>query len=165
MSVLCANLNWMGLAREATYQRRNLARCCGVSAGYLNHYFVAHFNCTPQRWLDELRLWEAYQLLCEGSSVKMTAYTLGFKQISHFSRLFRKYHGFCPSECRERFLFQEQARAKDLLGMMPEGPIPEEWQARPIWEQAQQALQTATFAGKSRRTGEYDREITKLSER
>jgi AraC-like DNA-binding protein len=149
MSVLCANLNWLGLAREANYQRRKLAQCCGVSAGYLNQYFVTRFNRTPQKWLDELRIWEAYQLLCEGTSVKAVAYTLGFKQVSHFSRVFRKYHGFSPSECRERFLLEEKNREKDLLRIMPEETIPEAWRPPPIWEQAQQTLSLLEFPGKT----------------
>jgi AraC-like DNA-binding protein len=110
MSVLCTNLNWPGLAREAKYQRRKLAECCGVSAGHLNHYFMAHFQRTPQRWLNEVRIREAHRLLCEGTSVKMAAYTLGFKQVSHFSRVFKEYYGFCPGECRNRYLSEEKNR-------------------------------------------------------
>ena len=153
MSVLCANMNWIGLAREANYQRRKFAQCCGVSAGYLNHYFVANFNRTPQRWLDELRLWQAYQLLCEGTSVKMAAYTLGFKQVSHFSRVFRRYHGFSPSECRELFLSQEKIVESDLLRIMPEERS-EALRPAPIWEQAQRALKLATTHRKARTTVE-----------
>ena len=153
MSVLCANLNWLGLAREANYQRRKLAECCGVSAGYLNHYFVTRFNRTPQRWLDELRIWEAYQLLCEGTSVKATAYTLGFKQVSHFSRVFRNYHGFSPSECRERFLLREKIRESDFVPIMPE-KIPETWRPPPIWEEAQHALRLPEIPTKMRPSSE-----------
>jgi AraC-like DNA-binding protein len=115
MSVLCTNLNWPGLAREAKYQRQKLAECCGVSAGYLNHYFMAHFQRTTQRWLNDVRILDAHRLLCEGASVKMAAYTLGFKQVSHFSRVFKEYYGFCPGECRNRHLSEEKNRAAEKL--------------------------------------------------
>src|SRR5437870_2672599 len=109
MKLLEKVADWTDRARAADFKCRELARICGISSGYLNDFFVANFDRPPQEWLDELRMWEAVGMLCQGISTKECAYTLGFKQVSHFSRAFTLYHGFCPSRCAEIYRSREQA--------------------------------------------------------
>src|ERR1051325_9198645 len=92
--------DWPQRAKKANFHCRQLARLCGVSPAYLNEFFVRRFHRPPQEWLDELRIWEAFRMLSDGTSVKEVAYALSFKQASHFSRVFARYHGICPSCCR-----------------------------------------------------------------
>src|SRR5688572_8961340 len=103
MALLTRVTDWRDRARLANFHCRNLARLCEVSPGYLNQFFVAHFHRPPQEWLEELRMWEAFRMLCEGQSIKECQYGLGFKQVSHFSRAFSRYHGICPSRCADNY--------------------------------------------------------------
>jgi AraC-like DNA-binding protein len=55
------------------------------------------FGRSAQEWLDELRLSAAAPLLRKRRSVKWVAYNLGFKQVSHFSREFKRHYGLSPT--------------------------------------------------------------------
>jgi AraC-like DNA-binding protein len=132
--------DWMSLARSANYNCRNLARVCGVSPGYLNQFFVGHFFRPPQEWLDEIRIWEAFRLLCEQTSVKEAAYSLGFKQISHFSRAFTQYHGFCPSQCAEVYFSTSRRYALNHASRFRVDTCMALLQITPPWVRAEVAL-------------------------
>jgi AraC-like DNA-binding protein len=143
--MLSANFDWNRLAHEAHFHRRELAPLCHVSVGRLNAFFVEHFRRSPQEWMDELRIWEAFQNLCEGGSVKEVAYGLGFKQVSHFSKAFSKYHGIPPSSCRDLFLIREKKRLQ-FVSRISHDEIPESWKMCPVWIEAQQALALHDFS-------------------
>jgi AraC-like DNA-binding protein len=51
----------------------------------------------PKAWFAEQRQHRAVELLRDGSSVKETATSLGYKQASTFSREFMKHSGRYPS--------------------------------------------------------------------
>ena len=138
--MLSANLDWVQLGRQAHFHRTELAQLCHVSPSRLNDFFVQHFHRPPQKWLDEIRLWEAFQKICHGSPVKNVAYDLGFKQVSHFSKAFSRYHGLPPTECRKRYLAREIRRQQFLKKIAADGDIPKSWQLPPVWVQAQQIL-------------------------
>jgi AraC-like DNA-binding protein len=140
MSLLTANLDWIKLARTARFQRREFAKLCSVSPGRLSTFFVEHFKRPPQDWLDELRMWDGFQALCEGVPLKTVAFNLGFKQPSHFSRMFTQYHGICPSKCRASFLARERRRQNFLDRISPEADLPDSWRLCPIWIEAHQVL-------------------------
>ena len=53
---------------------------------------------TPQQWLNDLRQQKASGLIASGQSVKEVSNHLGYKQSSHFSREFKRFHGVPPSE-------------------------------------------------------------------
>lgn len=140
MNLLSRITDWSDKARTAQYQCRNLARLCGVSSGYLNEYCVAHFHRPPQEWMDELRMWEAFRMLCDGAPVKEVAFSLFFKQVSHFSRAFTQYHGFCPSQCAEKFAAARQLSMRRLASMFPEDSLSLNMLPPPFWMQAELAL-------------------------
>ena len=89
--------DWLALAKHAKYSARRLATLCRVSLRQLERYFNDSFDRPPQEWLNEARFREAEKLLLNGLSVKEVAYRLGFKQASHFSRLFKQHTGRPPS--------------------------------------------------------------------
>mgnify|MGYP002141458769 CR=1 FL=1 len=89
--------NWEQLAEEARYSTQNLAKVCGVSARSLERYFMLARRATPHHWLNELRQRKALGLIGTGLSVKEAAAVLYYKQPSHFSREFKRFHGVSPS--------------------------------------------------------------------
>jgi AraC-like DNA-binding protein len=90
--------NWEELAEEAGYNAKKLAERCGVSRRQLERYFPRVTGKTPQQWLNYLRQQKALELIASGQSVKEVSFRLGYKQSSHFSREFKRFHGVAPSE-------------------------------------------------------------------
>jgi len=88
------------VAVASKYSARALARACHVTLRQLERFFLATNGATPQSWLDRLRLQKAAALLDGRKSVKEVAYQLGYKQVSHFSRAFKQFHGVPPKEAR-----------------------------------------------------------------
>jgi len=88
--------DWLALATKADFQARTLAGLCNVSLRQLERYCRTNFLLAPQEWLNQMRLDEALMLLDKGFSVKETAYKLGFKQTSHFCRLFKQKYRATP---------------------------------------------------------------------
>ncbi len=85
------------LAAQTSYRAKELADSLGMSLRHLQRYFEADFGLSPQAWLNELRMRSAYELLQKEEQVKGVAYALGFKQVSHFSREFKRVYGVQPS--------------------------------------------------------------------
>ena len=99
--------DWQERARLAIWHAEKLADTCQVSSSQLRRFFAARFGESPQRWLDELRLWEAARLLCCTTlAVKCISIDLGFADESHFCRRFRAYFGCTASEFANRFGIQ-----------------------------------------------------------
>ena len=90
--------NWTELAEAARYNAKRLAVECGVSLRQLERFLPRITGQTPQRWLNEVRQRKAIELILSGQSIKEVSYHLGYKQSSHFSRDFKRFHGVAPSE-------------------------------------------------------------------
>src|SRR5436190_14843811 len=88
---------WEQLAIRAQYKPFEVAKLTRVSLRTLQRHFKNNYNVTISGWLRSLRLNEAYSRLTSGQSVKEVAYGLGYKQLSHFSREFKKMYGVAPS--------------------------------------------------------------------
>lgn len=93
-----ARPQWMQLAEVASFRAPALARTLGVSQRQLERYIQREFSRSPQSWLRELRMEKARDLIASMDSVKEIAYSLGFKQVSHFCREFKIHHGVTCSE-------------------------------------------------------------------
>jgi transcriptional regulator GlxA family with amidase domain len=89
--------DWIGLASQANFDIHELANHCHVSVRQMERFFKRSFQESPELWLKHLRLQSAQSLLSEGSSVKEVAYSLGFRQVSHFCREFKRFTGTTPS--------------------------------------------------------------------
>jgi AraC-like DNA-binding protein len=90
-------VSWEQLSQDAGYQPAKLAQLCGVSLRTLQRHFRSAYGATVSEWLRELRLREAYRRLQQGTRVKEVAFDLHFKQLSHFSREFKRAYGVAPS--------------------------------------------------------------------
>lgn len=95
-SRLCQVSNWEQRAKEAGFNVSLLAIRCGVSRRQLLNFIKQSFGVTTHQWMLQLRMENAGALLRQGFFVKEASHQLGFKQVGHFSREFKRYYGVPP---------------------------------------------------------------------
>lgn len=81
-----------------------VAQACGISVRYL-HYLFRDTGSSFSDWLRGRRLSLARQHLCEGGfsgSLAQLAYSLGFTDQSHFSKVYRRHFGETPRDTLQR---------------------------------------------------------------
>jgi AraC-like DNA-binding protein len=110
---------WERLAHDAQYSAADLARACEVSLRHLQRYFHDSYRLKLRSWLNEMRLWRGLLMLNAERSVKEVAYDLGFKQCSHFSREFKRYHGLSPSAIQMLRGWRRPVRPDPLVAVEP----------------------------------------------
>lgn len=78
-----------------------VARAAALSPFYLTRIFKACFGVPPYRYLIELRIRYASELL-RGSTLTVTqiCHRSGFNSLSHFITTFRRHTGMSPSQYR-----------------------------------------------------------------
>ena len=75
-----------------------LALKYGLSTSSFHRLFVKRMGVSPHKWIKEQRLQYArYWMLFSKKRVSEIYLELGFEDISHFSREFKKKFGYCPS--------------------------------------------------------------------
>lgn len=79
---------------------RDIARFTGRSLSTFKRDFRALSDLTPQRWLMRRRLEAAREMLRRDSKRKVTdvCFEVGFKNLSHFSKLYKRTYGIPPTE-------------------------------------------------------------------
>jgi AraC-like DNA-binding protein len=93
-----AGQQWKPLAEAAHFNVSELAVLCQMSRRQLERDFRRFLGCSPQAWLDEVRMEKARELLLKGAPVKCVAYDLSFKYTSYFCRKFKLKNKLKPSE-------------------------------------------------------------------
>jgi AraC-like DNA-binding protein len=96
-------------ARRAGYKVGIMSRLLRISQRQLQRKIRRLFGLPPLRWIRGLRLTTAGRLLMKFRSVKRVCFRLGYKQLSHFSRDFKLFHGLTPTDFLTRF-FRKKAR-------------------------------------------------------
>lgn len=73
-----------------------------LSPFYISKIFKSETGDTPIRYLINIRLERAYELLAGGevSSVREAAASVGYEDVYHFSKLFKKKFGIPPSKVK-----------------------------------------------------------------
>ena len=75
-----------------------LAYLSGRSLSSFKRDFQSIYGETPAKWIREKRLSKAHQILqASQMSVADVAYSLGFENPTHFSRIFKQQYGISPS--------------------------------------------------------------------
>jgi len=78
-----------------------LAFLSGRSLSSFKRDFQAAYNISPAQWIRTKRLEKAKEMLQQTDlPVNEICYTLGFENLSHFSRIFKGHYGQCPSYYR-----------------------------------------------------------------
>ena len=79
-----------------------IAGHCFVSEIYLRKLFSKYRGIPPAKMLTKIRMNEAYLLFLDKRSVKETALRVGYSDIFQFSRAYKRFFGFSPSETRQK---------------------------------------------------------------
>ena len=91
------SVTWENIDAQARYQPTKMADLCSVSLRTVQRHFRKHYGLSVSGWLRSIRVEEAKRRILAGDSIKTVAFDLGFKQPSHFSRVFKESHGISPS--------------------------------------------------------------------
>ncbi|MBQ9230659.1 MAG: helix-turn-helix transcriptional regulator, partial [Prevotella sp.] len=76
-----------------------LAYLSGRSLSSFKREFQDIYGEPPARWIRAKRLSKAHDMLRSSSlSVADVAYSLGFENPTHFSRIFKQQYGYAPSQ-------------------------------------------------------------------
>ncbi len=80
----------------------DLAKEAGLSASHLSSEFKQHFQCSPIDYLIKRRLDQARHLLSNHNlQIKQIAARVGYHDVFHFSRIFKKNYGMSPRAMRQ----------------------------------------------------------------
>ncbi len=74
----------------------DLATASGLSSFRLSRLFASSVGVPPHQYQLQLRVEQAKRLLLKGNQVSDIAYQVGFFDLSHFSRHFKRYVGVSP---------------------------------------------------------------------
>jgi len=79
---------------------QELAKSVGLSPFHFHRIFVAENNCTPQNYLEKIRMEHAQHIMgaLPNWSITDIAFECGYSSPGIFSRAFKKYYGFPPSK-------------------------------------------------------------------
>lgn len=82
----------------------NLAEICDISYSYFKKIFMKKFNVSPKKYIIQLKLDYACELLkTKIYSVTTISALCGFDDVSFFSRQFKKYMGITPSDFAKKY--------------------------------------------------------------
>ena len=82
-----------------TFSCDYIAKKLNISEVYLRKLFVKYRNMPPSKFLIQTRMQHARQLIIEeGSTISETYRSVGYSDIYQFSRAYKKYFGYAPSD-------------------------------------------------------------------
>jgi AraC-like DNA-binding protein len=94
------------LEQDSDLSLSEIAVKCGVSDCYFRRLFRQYSGESPIEFRQRLRIERAKQLLLsdEQYTVSEVAQELGFSDVYHFSKTFKKYCGESPKKFLQRFM-------------------------------------------------------------
>jgi len=75
-----------------------VASFCNISGVYLRKIVKEVYQKTPFHLLTELRMKKAFEMLLEKRPVKEIALSVGYSDVYQFSRAYKRYFGYPPTE-------------------------------------------------------------------
>jgi AraC-like DNA-binding protein len=82
---------------------KDVSRHTGVPLGNIKSLLKKKFSLSFRQYLNEIRICEAERLLCETDrQVTDIAYRVGYRNVSHFNRLFKEKNGESPNKYRKK---------------------------------------------------------------
>lgn len=122
-SKLLEAIEEMEASLEEPMSCAELARSVGLSPRQLERLFSKYLKCSPTRYYLGLRLARARFLLLQTSmSILNVALACGFVSASHFSKCYREYFGWTPSDERRSSNMVSEDDSMPLLAWPTEPP-------------------------------------------
>lgn len=85
------------------YSLQELAYISGRSLSSFRREFESLFQMKPAKWIQEKRLHKAKELLLTTQlTIANVCYEVGYENVSHFSRLYKSYFGYNPTETKNK---------------------------------------------------------------
>lgn len=109
------------IERACTFMEQNYAgricldqicRCAGLSRSTLLRAFAKAKGVTPYRYLENIRIGAAKNLLEQGAAPVEAAMRTGFSDQSHFTNYFSRFIGLSPGAYRDIFLKREDEKGE-----------------------------------------------------
>lgn len=92
-----------------------IASTCGTTSFQLSRAFKRAYGITFQDYIIRLRLEKAIKLLRNDSATIVdVCWTVGFRDASHFTKMFQRHTGMTPSQYRQKW---RQARKDNRLSL------------------------------------------------
>src|SRR4051812_38618209 len=98
MAKLYKSKAWMQMAEQCAYNAGLLAESLQISRRQLERRTMKFFGQSPHDWLQDQRILKASDELKKHGCVKLVAANMAFKQVSHFSREFKRRYGVSPAK-------------------------------------------------------------------
>ena len=96
LDFMCANF-------RSDMSMPEFAKASGRSLSTFKRDFKKISELSPERWLTDHRLHAAYELLKRGRRVSDVCFDVGFKNVSHFSAIFKRKFGMTAGQVRKQF--------------------------------------------------------------
>ncbi|AZS14121.1 helix-turn-helix domain-containing protein [Paenibacillus lutimineralis] len=104
---LKSNFNHENMKNEVLREREihieDIAASLKISPGYALEVFQKVYGISPRKYLSELKLHEAKQLIHQPDlDISQIASMLGYSSLAHFSRQFKRWTGMSPRQYRQK---------------------------------------------------------------
>lgn len=105
-------INYLNENYEQKISLEQIARNMYLSPVYISKIFKEETGESPINYLIKIRLEKARDILLSGhgSSIKGIANRVGYEDVYHFSKLFKKYYGISPLYYKKRAIQQDALR-------------------------------------------------------
>lgn len=91
-------MDFMEKNYKSELSMQEMASFTGRSLSTFKRDFKQYSELTPQKWLIQRRLHAAHELIRKGGrKVTEVCYEVGFKNLSHFSKIYKEAYGIAPT--------------------------------------------------------------------
>lgn len=103
--------------RNSSFNFSSICRQLGISSGYGHRVFKKAYGITPLHFTDREKYKKAQRLLeYSGNSIEEISYMVGAANVSIFSKQFKKWSGYTPTEYRKQEKRKRIVTSKNRTG-------------------------------------------------